>query len=264
MKNTILFFALLISVAALAQFPSKNPELLIGHEVKVRPLFDYEIQITNEYSNFYTSSKMLASYVYMPGGNGARTRIDALQGHTFKVIGVEADRDGSPSYYKITLQKNDEIIYYKYGVYSISYLEPVNFTLPDDYYCNFIEKWGDEPNILYNTSKSTNRFVLYKYIDKGESDNYQLRTYVQIQGMAPESGTVTFVLDNGKKLSYPKIKFSYHVGIAYSSIVDLSKADIKALTESNIKEVYFDKWMADLAPYSEELKGILKCLITKK
>jgi len=262
MKNTTLFFALFISFAAFAQFPRSKPELLIGREVKARPLYDYEININNGYPDFYDNERM--SNVYMPNETNIRTKVDALKDRIFKVINVEATITQFGTNYKIILQNNDEVIYYAYRKKSKSYLEPVNFTLPDDYYCDFIEKSGDEPNFYYGTTKSTDYFQLYKYTYEGESDKYYLTTYVHIKGVAPASGTVTLVLDNGKKLSYPKIKFSFYAGKAYSSTINLSKADIQVLTESNIKEVYFDTWMVDLSSYSEELKGILKCLITKK
>lgn len=258
MKNTILFFALFVSFATFAQFPRKNPELLIGHEVKVKPLSEIEAKTNQGYANFYSNIEMGLRNTYAPNESGHKSRTEMLEGHTFKVVSVEPYRFAANDYYKIGLEENGAVIFYKYEKHTVGYLEPVNFTLPADYYCGYIERkvnnHGDIHYDIYNLSISA--FNINKVIYKDLKVTEYSIVIFKLEGNASSYlGTIVLEFENGTSLSFPDQILGNRL-LTFT----IDEKQLKTLKQNTIKTIKAGGLTKDFTDHGQLFRGVINCI----
>lgn len=258
MKNTILFFALFLSYAALAQFPRTKPELLIGHEVKIKPLNEAQAIVHKGYTDFYTD--LALQEVYEPTSKGIWSNTAALEGKTFKVTNVEPfTYPGlSKQFYKITLENNGKAIYHKYAKHDVGYLEPLNFKVPEGYYCDYVEKETDSSGDVYYSIDiiTIKDFWITKTIYKSTKAVEYSVAIRRFEGKTNAAvGTIVLEFENGKSLSFPE-------NILDKDLInfEIKEPQLKILKENTIKSVKADMLTKNFTESGELFRGVINCI----
>lgn len=268
MKKIIVVFALLLSLSAIAQnFPEKRPELLLGKELKVKPL--KENKKGEGYEYFYSDPKMRDSYlrekVYF-----SVTPAGGLVGRVFKVTAVDADpeRKGKA---RLTLvdQTKGETIYYSYLSYLKHdfYFEVIGgLKLPTDLYCDFITEKKDK--FTGETIYTTELLYLKTFtkIKKGAGAKY----YMSISDYNKEEYLgkkgVIILLENNKRIDKPEVVIEVSPdgdrGFRYTATFELTLKDVNLLIDNKMTDtrIYiFDNVVSD----NDCFYGMFGCLVTK-
>ncbi|WP_294822638.1 hypothetical protein, partial [uncultured Flavobacterium sp.] len=182
-----------------------------------------------------------------------------LEGHTFMVVNVEPYKLGTSTLYKFTLQENGVTIYYKYDNFR-TYLQPVNFTLPAEYYCEYIKrKVNDHGDIHYRSDIiAINHFRVEKVIYKDLKKTVYTVVIHSFEGKASaQLGTVVLEFENGTSLSFTDEILSY-------SLIHLTinESQLKTLQENTIKTVKAGGRTKDFKEHGELFRGVINCIPT--
>ncbi|GGB84030.1 hypothetical protein GCM10007424_25040 [Flavobacterium suaedae] len=195
-----------------------------------------------------------------------RTKPDALGGKVFTVVDVTSEEPypGSGTHYTLKLEGNGETIYYSYKKGNAVYVNPINFTLPDDYYCSYITENKD--------SSGNKRFIgekrfLYRVYKVYLTDSYGYGIELMTAKDSKETGKgVTILLDNGEKIVKPDaaIKMDDSRSTSrFNAIFTLTDEDVHLL--ANNKVLSYTLYKHEQAVYNPEvLQGMFKCLLTKE
>ncbi len=263
MKKLLLIASLLISMIGNAQFqfPETEVNLILNKELKVIP---DENSLSKHYRNFYKSLDFDRT-------NELENNYDMLAGKTFKVTAID-NYNGvtGRQLHKLTLT-NPEIgtVYFNYNP-SLSFEFPFEIIggikMPDGYYCNQFRTVTDKfTGITTTISKPFNGTSFMK--TKGAT---KTTYFLDLSALSPTAVVgktgVTILLANGKKISKPNAKIDIDANTSggrnfkYTSMIELTKADIAMLTESPITDARL--YIFD-TQYKEGIKMMetLKCLI---
>jgi len=263
MKHIFTAILLFVSMYIFAQqFPEKQPELLKGHTVAIKPLNESQLKYDEGYRNFYSDE--LAKKTYADNGRQI-TKPAALEGRVFIVKDVITEKVYTGSFVKLVLaDSKGETLYFKIeagsGVYCFTYPD---FKLPADYYCSYIKQ---EPNPLLDNSKeyfADQRFS-YKILKVITEKAAIYRLTIENNIDVPITGLgVTLTLENDQKLVFPKTLIENTKRSHYVASFYLSDEQMKLIAQYKIKTYKFAAHESKML-YGEEIKGIAGCLITRK
>jgi hypothetical protein len=256
MKKIILLAAFMLTFCASAQvnYPGKYVELLLNREVKVLPTYD------TEYYGFYTKPDFTG--VYQQGRYSSVK--SSLVGRIFKVTDIKVDLKFSSL---ITLNDGKETLYYKYASNSAHdyFFEVIGgLELPLDYFCDQIKVALDDNEFKIYRNEIVG-YGLKKTITKATKEiEYELA--ISTGSNSLEGKGVTLVLANGKKIERPRELVGKNAGKGLlQTFLELSKADIDLLTESEIATVTMNGHLLKVnRETAGNLRGQLKCLLTKE
>jgi hypothetical protein len=266
MRRITLIITLLFSFIATAQdYPGTRPELLLNKQVKIIPPTE---NLKDGYKGFY--SKEILSPLDMYAENASfRTKIEALQGRTFKVVAVTPFEESGSKKYKIKLEDtaNSEIVYYQYDTYAEemqTYVFEVEggIDFPADYYKDYItttkDKFTKEQTMVFEVN------YLYKItkIKKGATAKYILQAEA-----APRDNNVgkgkgaALLLANGKQIEKPQQVVTL-LGNHYGVKIELTPADLALVKASRITDFRINKYNEELTPLqAQRLQGVLMYML---
>ena len=269
MKKFILLFALLLSIGAAAQtFPGKRPDLLLGKEIKVKPI--QLSQYVKGYKDFYSNDKLTSNYLAKDMYTH-HTEIAALEGRVFKVTAVDPipERD---KYFRLTLldELKKETLYYKY----YAGFEPdFNFEIigglqfPADFYCEYIKQENLEGGKIKFATSPQDGITFTKTRD-GNVTIYFMKINIRTNEKQTGKGAVV-TLENGKVIKKPEAKTAgddtpdKYGSYFYATIFPLTLEDIELLIDYKITGVKVMN-ASDPVLGGNMLKGMFACLIEKK
>jgi len=265
MKRILLLLAILCSLTAFAQMPKLKPELLKGYDVKINDLSTSMLEYDGGYKDFYADEATLTTY---KKGSKSTTDPNALKGRTFKVADITSSTGYMATYYKFKLEGNGETVYYKYQKGYNAPFTPLNFTLPADYYCDYIVKGMFDETIISYTVEEKYVFAIskYKFVD-GSSVVYNLSLQTGKDGEGIGGRGVTLELENNKKIQKDALVEKNAKGPTpiYNTEFVLTEAELELLKANKIKSFTLFKTQAVMFDDSATtLQKVIPCLITIK
>ncbi|QYJ68928.1 hypothetical protein [Flavobacterium litorale] len=264
MKTISCIFMLFATLFAFAQFPKKDPSLLRGYKVKVEPLPEWQLEYSSGYEHFY-ADKDDHSKAYKDNGD-RRTPPGTFNGRTFAVTEVykEVSSYGVVTH-TLQLEGDGETIYYTYRDGNAVYITPIDFTLPSDYYCDYVNEVAKENKTKTYMGGADYLFNLIKSDHNGE-DLYGLQLFAKSKANETGKG-VTIYLENGKKIVKPDQDVKAEPGrfeTEYSAAIVLNKEDIALLTQYKVLKYELYKYEQEVYEMTAPvLQGIIKCLKQK-
>lgn len=269
MKKIIVVFALLLSLVAGAQdFPGKRPDLLVGKELKVKP-----IELSKNvkgYERFFSDEKLYDNYL-KKGEYDRFTAPELLEGRVFRVLAVDPDPSGYDAVARLKLvdETKGETIFYRYSKDLAMYFDFEvigGLTYPADYYCEYVgpDKENLEGQIKFVTSPKDG--IVFIKIKKGSVTLYLMKINIR-SNEQPKGKGVVVTLSNNKLISKPNAKtvtepMDKNGSYFSTAVFELSLEDTKLLIDNSITKV---KVMQAEDPVKQGafLKGMFGCLITK-
>lgn len=257
-KCTLLF--LFFSLAAMAQesFPYKRPILMLNKTVTVMRIPSSE---KFGYENFFKDKKCYKIYKEVK----VSTPENALLGRSFSVTAVDSMENTYRKDYEyvLTLNDNNETIYYRYIPHLASsfYAFEVKggLDLPEGFYCDFVEKDKYEysarvPEISlsqsYDFRTTKNRTsAIFTFFDKFEEDGVK---------------SVTLLLENNKTIEDITNEITampQSNEFRYNFAITLDDKAIELLKANKLIAVKLKDSVHTFHPGSGvTLSGILKCM----
>jgi hypothetical protein len=267
MKNTLLFFALLLCLTAAAQesYPYKRPILMLDKTVTIK-----SNSFTEKYhffSDFYSDPDLRKDYKKVDLG----TPDTELLGREFTVIAVDSTYwEPVKRYdYKFTLKDaKNEVIYYRFVRNSTPY-DYFPFTvaggldLPAGFYCDYIEKVKyssdpDEYHAYIDDGMFFNREMNYdKQIKYGMS--FAIYSDYEAKGIINE---ISLIMENGKTIKQPQstfAKYSTHNLSKYEFSMIFDKKEMELIMNNKVLGI---KIKDKVIPFKhgQKLLDVSKCM----
>jgi hypothetical protein len=241
MKKVILFFLIVLSSISYAQnFPSKNVEMLLGKDLKLKEK-DESLQKFGV-TDLYTDYDLKRNFNCCENANNNRYK--TLLGKVFRMITFEPYTDvmGNEKF-KLKLENPEVgILYYEYDPrfeleFEFEVIGGLNY--PDGFFCKDIESNNDmfTGEISYSTPFSP---VEIHKIVKGNTARTQISLKSNGSFLTLNSKGVIILLENGYRIERPEQKIEVEEartndgGYRYYTIFDLTENDIKLLAENKI------------------------------
>lgn len=265
MKSIFTIATLLLMNFAFAQFPKKDPTLLKGYKIEVKALTESQLKYTSGYEHFFSDPDGMKIYM---GNDKRRTKPDALGGRVFKVVDVTAEKPSYSMYvnYTLKLEGDGETVYYKYEQGNAVHVNPVNFTLPDDYYCSYVTEDRDSEGHKKFIAEEQFMYRAYKVYGL-DSYGYAIELMTSIDSNETGKG-VTIVLDNGKKIVRPNLQVEMDDSgrtSQFNVLFLLTDEEVNLLANNKVLSYTLYKHEQTMyKSFAPVLQGIFKCLLTKK
>jgi len=264
MKKITTIVVLLCSLFMHAQenFPNKNPELLLGKEVKIIST----IQSKHEklgYDDFYTD-ETLRNYYEPISHNSSFTKEGALLGKTFNVTDIKDVSTPDFKWVRVKLEGEDGLtLYYRYNFRPNSYPFEVKggLTLPDGFYCNIIEETINPESQNFKALVDNGTWVT-KDVEKGQS-KYYITFAIFLPKDSKPLESATLLLEGQKTITVKTglIIPEFHDGnmYKYNFTVFLNKQNLALIAANKVTGVRVGEQVAPIAQ-GQKIQGVIKCL----
>lgn len=269
MKNALYIAFVLLGFFATAQesFPNKHPELLIGKNVKI--INTIEMNALGGMTNLFTDPNLKSGTTYKPmAPNDHKTGKHSVLGHEFKVTAVDSilPKYSTEKVCRISLEGADGLtLYYKYNVkqtYDYPFEVIGGFTLPEDFYCDYIKmpvKASEDLDVLIGRATR-----LQKSFYKGEHEYNLSACLIGPNSVGTTSLTsVTLFFDNGAKLLVEgqDIKPTYNTDTTkrYDFYVFIRDKQIKLFLDNKLIAVKVGNEILKY-DFAEKTRGVMRCM----
>ncbi len=260
-------------------FPGNSPELLINKTVK--PIAVKESLQKYSYRNFYVEfDKHQKKFTLDDWHNtpfstkeeGTTTKYSELVGKEFNVVDVyeiTPSYSGGDKNYAIEIVNEDiGTLFYKYEptyVHNFELEVVGGLDYPDGFFCDDIEYENDKfEKIERFYAPIQNGITFMKTIINGKSTIY-MTVMVHGEGLNVNGKGVWILFEDGTKISKPNADLQIDVatnGYRYAGFIELTKNDIKLLTEKTMTDKRLVIYDGSIDTNSAViLKEYLKCLV---
>ena len=267
MKKLILVLLLLCVSFIYAQenFPYKNPELLLGKEVKVISTSESR-DARLGYMGFYTDENFYKCYD-PTSKHSSYSKPETLVGKTFKITDVKDV--STPDFNKVRLKlegKDGLNLYYKYN-YRLPSSYPFEvtggLTLPDGFYCNIIEENTISPEWQNFKALVDIGTWVSKDIEKGKS-KYYITFAIFLPKDSKPLESATLLLERQKTITVETdlIIPEFHDGktFKYNFTMFLDKQNVALIAANKIIGVKIGDQVATITQ-GQKIQGVINCLL---
>lgn len=258
MKKIILFAIVLMSgfLAKGQDYPGKQVELLLDKELKVREI-DPVMQ-EHGYRDFLTTPEVTYKNIYKSDKN-ERTPYNELVGKVFKVTQIIPYKDE----FMLKLENAETgTLYYKYSTqFAVGFDFDVIGGLPTEFYCGKIESRGNGAEMKLYSPPIKGVYLIRSTLQN--KPNYMIYALVWADKAEVNKKGMILTLANGKTIVKPVAEVDVAATsekFKYTSLSNLTKEDLKLLSESPIVRIKLGPFSQDFSDLGN-LSQYAKCLL---
>lgn len=276
MKKLLLFCAMLMGMAAYAQFPGANVELLLNTTVKPKEKSKtlQEFGYANFYTEFDKQSGKLEKNKKKTRAfpqDAYRSKYDELVGKEFTVTNVYKG-DFSAGY--VLELKSDElgILYYDYNANSDATFEldiVSELQLPAGFYCKDIheEYKKDEAKTVKIVGPVRGFYILYMKYDNGD-EIISMRATLPSKELDVKAKGMVLTLADGQKIEKPDSEVKVEVGdygnYTYTTMILLTEEEALRIINNRITEKKIGPFSSTVETEAgTKISEYFKCILNK-